>query len=82
MYIYSILDKVAERFSAPFVAVNAGVAHRQFENSFKEVPEIHAQDFELYQIGEFDEKCGSVKDSDNVICGSGLDFVDKSEKTE
>lgn len=81
MQLFCIFDKVAERFSVPFPAVNVGVAHRQFENSCKDIPEIHLADYELYQIGEFDDECGSVKDLPNELVGSGSDFLDKTEKS-
>lgn len=78
--MFCIYDKVAERYSASFTAVNVGVALRQFENACKNIPEIHLADYELYMIGEFDDECASVKDLPNELVGCGSDFLDKTER--
>lgn len=74
MLLFSIYDKVADRYAPPFVAVNAGVACRQLENSIREVPEIHLVDFELVQIGTFDEVTGNVASDMHSVVARGVDF--------
>lgn len=49
--IYSIYDKVAKKFNAPFLAENNDVANRSFQLSLKNNP--FSEDFDLYYIGEF-----------------------------
>lgn len=56
--IYSVYDKTAEEFGPPFVAVNDGVAKRQYKNFG--IPEALQDEYELHCIGTFDSKDGSV----------------------
>lgn len=51
MKLYSIYDKVAKRFNAPFVAENDDVANRSFQLGVKDNP--YAGDLDLYCVGEF-----------------------------
>lgn len=51
MKLYSIYDKVAQRFNAPFIAENDDVANRSFQNGLKNQP--FAEDLDLYCLGTF-----------------------------
>lgn len=51
MKLYSIYDKVAKRFNAPFPAESDDIANRSFQLGVKDNP--FASDFDLYCVGEF-----------------------------
>lgn len=55
MKLYSIYDKVAKRFNAPFVAEDDDVANRSFQYGLRDNP--FASDFDLYAVAEFDPTC-------------------------
>lgn len=61
MYMYSILDKVAQEFGPLFGAKNDEVAKRQFSNFMKGDRVIYADDYELRCICDFDTETGTVQ---------------------
>lgn len=58
MKLYSIYDKVAKRYNAPFMCENEEVAKRSFNASVKGLE--WAFDFELYQLGDIDLETGKI----------------------
>lgn len=61
--VCSIYDTKVEAFMQPFFVRSVGEAHRAFEelvNDGKSQPSIHAEDFALFQVGEFDEQNGHL----------------------
>ena len=56
--IYAIYDTVAQCFNLPFFNVNNAVAIRNFSTSVQNEP--HKNDYELFQLGEFDDQNGSI----------------------
>lgn len=70
MKLYSIYDKVAKRFNAPFVAENNDVANRSFQLGVKDNP--YASDFELYCVGTF---FVDVDTSKSPVVGQPASFV-------
>lgn len=70
MKLYSIYDKVAKRFNAPFVAENDDVANRSFQLGVKDNP--YASDFDLYDVGSFNS---DVCQTTDVISGYAPKFV-------
>lgn len=57
--LYSVYDRVAGNYSAPFAAQRDELAIRFFRYSMAQNP-IMAQDSELYFVGEFDPAQGAV----------------------
>ena len=58
MKLFSIYDKVAKRYNAPFMCENEEVAKRSFNASVKGLE--WAFDFELYQLGDIDLETGKI----------------------
>jgi uncharacterized protein (DUF2344 family) len=61
--IYSIRDKKAEAYMKPFFLPQDGLAIRAIKESLMEQNQLsmHAADFCLYRIGQFDEESGSIE---------------------
>lgn len=62
MKLFSIRDRAAGLFGAPFQAPNAALAVRQFQQvqlDNEHVFATHAEDFEIYELGEFVQEDGS-----------------------
>ena len=59
MKLYSVKDQVAEKFGPVFMAVNDGVAVRQFTGLLKQVD--YVGEYDLYCVAEFDDEHGSIK---------------------
>lgn len=61
--VVSIYDLKACVFHRPICAVNTGAAMRDFGDATKDEKSIlctHPEDFQLYEIGEFDDNTGLV----------------------
>ena len=58
MKLFSIYDKVAKRYNAPFMCENEEVAKRSFNASVKGLD--WAYDFELYQVGDINLETGDI----------------------
>lgn len=58
MKLFSIYDKVAKRYNAPFMCENEEVAKRSFNASVKGLD--WAYDFELYQLGDINLETGDI----------------------
>jgi hypothetical protein len=59
--VICVYDKKAESYSAPFYAQSKGVAIREFADVINKADENslyykHPEDFDLYCLGEFDDK--------------------------
>ena len=63
--IYTIYDKTAEEFGPPFIAVNDGVAKREYKNLG--IPEALKDEYELHVVGTYESKDGSVLPLDTFI---------------
>lgn len=63
--VYSIHDQAAEAFVQPFFMHNDGLAIRAFQDNANAKDENniskHPEQFALYQIGEFDDKQGTIE---------------------
>jgi len=62
--LFSIFDSKANVFHAPFAAVNADVAMRQFEASASDLNSLlykFPSDFSLFHVGDFDDGNGTVQ---------------------
>ncbi len=58
MKLFSIYDKVAKRYNAPFMCENEEVAKRSFNASVKGLD--WAYDFELYQVCDINLETGDI----------------------
>jgi hypothetical protein len=59
LQIYCIYDKVAEEFGPLYLAVNDGVAVRNYAKLLNEV--VDTYDYALYCLGMYDVKKGRIK---------------------
>lgn len=60
---YTVYDSKAEAYLPPFLAPNTGVATRMFTdvcNDPKHEFNKHAEDYTLFEIGEFDSLSGCL----------------------
>lgn len=61
--MFAVRDAKAELFSKPILAVTPGEAERAFAESINRPDTIHnnhPQDFDLYQLGEYDDNTGKM----------------------
>lgn len=61
MKLFSIFDRSATTFGAPFQAPNAALAVRLFEQTQLDSSHVfstHSEDFQIHYLGEFDEQTG------------------------
>lgn len=60
MLVFALFDQVAEFFHPPITHVNGGVALRTLKDAMMADPRLqeNAGDYDLYEIGEFDEQKG------------------------
>jgi hypothetical protein len=75
----SIRDKVSEVFGQPFFVQNIGTAVRSFNDEInRESPDNmlnkHPDDFDLYEIGQFDDSNAELKPTliRLICCGSDV----------
>ena len=54
MYLYSMLDRIAQEFGPTFEAKNDAIAKRSIAKSFQNNQEIKVTDFRLYKLAEVD----------------------------
>lgn len=61
--MYSLHDKKAEEYGRPFYHVNDQDAKRSVAMALESTPvlEKSPEDFDLYCVGEFDEKTGNIR---------------------
>lgn len=65
--LYCIYDVVMDQFSPPFVARNESHAVMQFEMSIKKARENgFTQEFELWEVGKFDDDSGVVSSNSDL----------------
>lgn len=82
MKMFSVYDKKAECFSQPFFMKATGLALRGFcdmiNSGEKNQYSAHPEDFDLYELGTWDEETGVVEQYDiRKLLGNGLDYVTK-----
>lgn len=77
--LYSIYDKMADRYSAPNMAVNDAVASRMFGHEMTKVA-VSPDDYELYKLGEFSSITGEISLCAKRLVLSGEQVMEKYEK--
>lgn len=63
MLVYAIYDSKAEAYMQPMVYKTKGQAIRAFEDAINDKETLfskHAQDFTLWELGEYDETKGEI----------------------
>ncbi|CRH64993.1 Uncharacterised protein [Chlamydia trachomatis] len=73
MILVSVYDKKAQTFSQPFCAINEQVAIRQFGDAVRDTNTAicaHPEDYQLFNVGVFDESHGVCIPADR--CTDGL----------
>lgn len=69
MNMYSVYDRVAEKFMGMFESINNGTATRAFYAACKTGQMAQApEDYQLYKIGQFDENKGTFTNTLRKIC--------------
>lgn len=61
--MFSIRDSALDAFMRPFIAPSTGLAMRSFADEVNRADSEmckHPEDYELYQVGVFDEEAGLV----------------------
>lgn len=78
MQLFAIRDNKVEAYNSPFTAANYQVAIRMVTDTASDTNTMfnrHPEDFEIYHIGEFDEKTGIVESCPHVQIGKIIDFI-------
>lgn len=71
-FIFSIYDRVAGLYAAPFLQVNAAAAKRYFRSVIEKDNSADPLDYELFCLGSFDTVKGEiVSHSPNILCKGG-----------
>lgn len=68
--VFAIRDEKAEAFMAPFVMPAVGLALRAFSDLVNDAGSSvgkHPSDYQLYQIGEFDDSSGLLVASNTPV---------------
>lgn len=77
----AVRDSAAAAFNTPFCAPSTGLAIRSFRDEVNRKADgnlmnTHPEDFELYQVGEYDEDTGTVIPCEHVLLARGKDCVE------
>ncbi len=79
MNIYTVYDSKAEAYLQPFYSRTAGEAIRNFEtacNKSEHEFHIHAADYTLFEIGEFNETTGFIqRRQSHLNLGNALQYI-------
>lgn len=78
--VMSIRDRISETFSQPMFFATVGAAIRAFADEVKRPAENnnlnkHPDDFDLFQVGEFDDNSGEFEPMRPQQVALGKDFV-------
>lgn len=76
--IYTVRDSKAGSYLQPFCAQNVGVAVRMVTATARDPESMFNQfpgDYDLYEVGEFDQQIGRVSESKPEYIGKVVDFI-------
>lgn len=82
MKLYTIRDNKVEAYLPPFVAANPGTAMRMLVDDAKNPNSMlgkHPSDFELFEIGEWNDVMGMVNPLEGRSFGRVVDFMELGE---
>lgn len=74
---FSVRDQKAEAYLRPFFAPTAGMAIRSFSDAVNDESQEmcrHADDYTLFEIGEFDEMTGTFTPCVPKSLGNALEY--------
>lgn len=83
--LYSIYDKAAGAFCAPFQMLTDAQALRAFESNLANPQtNIHQfpEDYDLYFVGQFDDNSGELQYEDPSKIASGLETAARLKKQD
>lgn len=65
MLMFSIRDSAADAYGRPFFMTSVGIAIRSFTDEINRAAEDnqiykHPEDFDLFELGEFDDETGRI----------------------
>lgn len=77
--IFSVYDSKAEAYLPPFFVASKGAAIRMFSDACNDVGHNffkHAEDYTLFELGEFDDLTGNIHVLKAHVClGGALEFL-------
>jgi len=84
MVVVAVRDIKAYAYQSPHFAVSAGVASRGFADAAQDKQTVigaHPEDFQLFKIGDFDERTGVITPCvvPELLC-SAMDFINSEVK--
>lgn len=81
MKLIAVKDVKANVYYTPEAVPNIAVVERYYRSILPEnsLARKYPEDFEVYEIGEYDEKTGAVKPSVKLICGMAEIIKPKDE---
>lgn len=77
--LFAVRDRATDQFGNPFCVVSKGQAIRSFSDEInRDAPDngmrAHAEDFDLYYLGEFDTDKGRFTTNDPEMVAVGKDL--------
>ncbi len=81
--MYTVRDRKALGYLPPFLAANGITAKRLLIDSARDngtLLGMHPDDFELYEIGEFDEQSGEVNPDSHEFLGKLSDIMEEANE--
>jgi len=76
-YLYGVFDAAAKAYLSPFFSASDGVAKRAFHHACNTGGHdffLHASDYTLFKLGEFDDETGNLTACLPVSLGNGVQF--------
>ena len=81
MFMFSVYDRVAEKFMGMFESINEGTATRAFCAACKTGQMAQApEDYVLYKIGQFDEDKGTFANTLRKVCDGKPNSANEGDK--
>lgn len=78
MFVIAVRDGAVQSFMQPSFCNHTGAAVRAFIDHCRD-PQTdfhkHPEDYELYQVGEFDDQTGKFTDADPIRLSRAVDHV-------
>lgn len=76
--IVAVRDRAVDAFGVPFFVKHVGEALRSFEDEIRREGSTmgaHADDYDLYVVGDYDDATGSITGSSPVMLATGKSMV-------
>lgn len=76
MKIVAIRDKATEAYQIPFFVQTVGQAFRMFNDEINRPDSpmgAHPEDYDLFEIGDFNEDRGEIQGSNPILRARGID---------